>query len=218
MRDLTRSANAVETNKATRVSRSVINWQEAYTRLEQIRQAVGTGGLSPEEARRILKERAQVLAQPPEEVETPAEVLGLLVFSLDRERYGVEPTHVLDVAPLRRLTRIPDTPPFVLGVMNYLGTLRPVLDLRRFLDYGAQGGIDGKWVVTVETGGMMFGIACNAVAGMVRVGAQDLAPPPAAIAAGRRAFIRGVTKDMVTVLDLEALTQDPRIVVNDEIG
>ena len=195
-----------------------INWQEAYARLERTRRALDTDGLPPEEVRRILRERAEVLARPKEKAQLPSEVLELLVFSLGEERYGVEPTCVLDVVPLGRLTPIPSAPRFILGVINHGGKLLPVLDLGRFLDPAGQGGTDGKWVVAVETGGMMFGIVCAAVAGIIRIGAEEIAPPPATLPAGSRAFIPGVTRDLVAILDLEALTQDPRIVVNEEVG
>ena len=199
-------------------ARSAIDWEEVYAQLERRRQAVDAGGLPPEELKRILRERAKALAQVREEAKTPTEVLELLVFALANDRYGVEPTHVLDVAPVRRLTSLPGAPGFVLGVMNHMGRIHPVLDLRRLLDPGAEWRTEGKYVVVVETGEMTFGIACDAVTGMIRIGAHEVAPAPATFAAGRRGFIRGVTADIVTVLDLEALARDPRIVVNDEIG
>jgi len=145
------------------------------------------------------------------------EELELLVFSVTKERYAIEPAYVLDVAPVRRLTVIPGTPAFVLGVMNHMGRLRPVLDLRRILDPGGSSS-DGKWVVTVDAAGMSFCIICDAVIGMVRMRAGEIAPAPAALGTGPRGYVRGVTTDMVTVLDLEALTRDARIVVNDEVG
>lgn len=194
-----------------------INWNEIYTRLEEARQALEGERFGPEEARRILTKRAQTLAQAPQDLQTPIEEVELLVFSLAKERYGVDPSHILDVAPVQRLTPIPGTPAFVLGVMNYRGQLRPVLDLRRVLDPGGPGSA-GKSVVAVEVNGMMFGILCDAVVGMIRVGTEEILSAPAALGTGQRAYVRGVTRDMVTVLDLEALTRDPRIVVNDEVG
>ena len=194
-----------------------IKWEEIYAWLEEARQALEGERFSVEEARRILKERAQALARPREEVQAPTEELELLVFSVTKERYAIEPAYVLDVAPVRRLTVIPGTPAFVLGVMNHMGRLRPVLDLRRILDPGGSSS-DGKWVVTVDAAGMSFGIICDAVIGMVRMRAGEIAPAPAALGTGPRGYVRGVTTDMVTVLDLEALTRDARIVVNDEVG
>jgi len=200
-------------------ARPAIDWQEAYARLERIRRALEAGGdRPPEETGRILRDRARALARPVEEAPAPTEVLDLLVFSLTGERYGIETAHVLEVVPLRGLTPVPGTPPFVLGVVNHRGRILPVLDLRRLFELAGQGIAKGGRVVAVEVGGMAFGIFADAVAGSVRLGADEVAPPPVSLARDRQAFIRGVTGGMVAVLDLEALASDPRITVNEEVG
>src|SRR3972149_6549467 len=121
-----------------------LNWQTAYLRLEQARQALETGGSPlPEEGKRILRDRAQALAKPPAGVRTPAEALDLLVFSLPGERYGIETTHVLEVICLRELTPVPCMPPVILGVVNHRGRILPVLDLRGLFMLPGQGITEG---------------------------------------------------------------------------
>lgn len=193
-------------------------WQEAYARLEQTSRTLGAGQeRPPEEVTRILRARAQALAQPLEETTTLTEVRELLVFSLAGERYGIETAYVLEVIPLRELTPVPCTPPFVLGVVNYRGRVLPVLDLRKVFELAGQGVTEGSQVMAVEAGGMTFGIFADAIAGAVRVVAHEVAPPPMAPTGGRQTLMKGVTREMVAVLDLPALTRDPRIVVNDEV-
>jgi purine-binding chemotaxis protein CheW len=194
------------------------DWQEVYARLERARQALESGGEPPpEQAQRILGERAQALARPPEEVSLPRAPLECLVFSLGGERYGIETAHVVDVVRFAGLTRVPGTPPFVLGVMNHRGRILPVLDIKRLLGTAETNATSGSLVLTVEAGGMSFGILANAVAGSIRVGAEELAPPPAGLLGVAASVIRGVTAEMVAILDLDALVRDPRIVVNDEV-
>ena len=201
-------------------TRGKIDWQEVHARLEQERRAVeATERLSPEEASRILKERARALARPVEEAVTQAEGLELLVFSVGAERYGIETDHVVEVIPLRELTPVPCTPASILGVVNHRGRILPVLDLRRLFDLADQGVAEGSRVVAVEARGMTFGIFAGAVTGTVRVGgADDGALSPATSAADRQGLIRGVTGEMVAVLDLDALSRDPRITVNEEVN
>lgn len=197
-----------------------VNWQTASLRLTQTREALEAGGeRSPDEIKRILRERALALAKPLAEARTPGEVLDLLVFSLAGERYGVETTHVLEVISLRELTPVPCTPPVILGVVNHRGRILPVLDLRRLFGLSGQGVTDGGRIVVVEAGRMTCGIFADAVAGTIQVAAHEVAHPPAVTpGGGRQAFIRGVTGEMVAVLDLEVLARDQRIVVNDEVG
>ena len=200
-------------------TRGKIDWQEVHARLEQARRAVeATERLSAEEAGRILKERARALARPVEKAVTQAEAVELLVFSLGTERYGIETAHVVEVIPLRELTPVPCTPASVLGVVNHRGRILPVLDLRRLFGLADQGMPEGSRVVAVEAGGMRFGIFAGAVTGTVRVGAEEVAVLPATPAADRQGLIRGVTGEMVAVLDLDALSQDPRITVNEEVN
>lgn len=172
----------------------------------------------PEEVERILRQRAEALAKPLEEVRPPTELLELLVLALSGERYGIETVHVLEVVPLRGLTPVPATPPFVLGVVNHRGRILPILDLRRLFELAGQGVTDANRVVAVEAGAKVFGIFADAVAGTVRVGTDEVAPPPANLAGDHQALIRGITGEMVAVLDLEALARDPRIAVNEEVG
>jgi chemotaxis signal transduction protein len=93
-----------------------------------------------------------------------------------------------------------------------------VLDLRRLLDLAGQEVAEGGRVVAVEAGGMTFGIFAQTVAGTVTVGAHEVAPPPVVLTGDRQTFLRGVTGEMVAVLDLEALARDGRITVADEVG
>lgn len=53
----------------------------------------------------------------------------LLVFRLGADRYGLEVTQVLEVAPLVTLKTVPQAPGYVAGLMNYRGHPVPVLDL-----------------------------------------------------------------------------------------
>jgi purine-binding chemotaxis protein CheW len=195
--------------------RRAISWEQAYVSLEQIRQALEAGGeRSPETVKQILEDRAQALARPLDSAPTATAALDLLVFSLAGERYGIETEHVLETMSLRELTPVPCTPPLILGVMNHRGRILPILDLRRLLELQGQGVPPGGRVVAVEAGGMTFGILAEALVGTTHVAAHDVAPPPVSLTGDRQALCKGVTGTMVAVLDVEALAQDPRIMVN----
>jgi purine-binding chemotaxis protein CheW len=171
----------------------------------------------PADAKRILRERAQALARPLAQTEAASERLDLLVFSLTDARYAVETGGLAEVTPLRELTPVPCAPPFVRGVVNHRGRILAVLDLGRFFELTGQAIKPDSVIVTVEAGGLSFGILTDMVVGTVQCAASDLSPPPAELPAARRIFLKGVTAEMVAVLDLEALARDPRLIVNEEI-
>ncbi len=152
------------------------------------------------------------------QAEAASEMLDLLVFSLADARYAVETGGVADVTPLRELTPVPCTPPFVRGVVNHRGRILAVLDLGKFFELPGQVIRPDSFIIAVEAGGLSFGILADMVVGTVQCAESDLSPPPTGLPAARRIFVKGVTAEMVAVLDLEALAQDPRMIVNEGIG
>jgi len=199
-------------------ARPALDWAEAHARLERSRQALDAGAArAPEDARRILAERARALATPIEDAPSSSGVREFLVFSLAGERYGIAAASVVEVIPLRELVRMPGTPRVVLGIVNHRGRILPVLDLRRVFELTGEGVGEESRVVAAESGGSTFGLFAETVAGVVSVDAEELHRRPAAPTGGRETFILAVTSDMVAVLDLEALARDPRITVNEEI-
>lgn len=194
-------------------------WAEAHARLEQAREAIQTSGeLPPEEVARILRNRAQALATPPEGSAPATKMLQLLVFTLSGERFGIETAHVLEAVSLRELIPVPCTPTFVIGVTHYRGRILTVLDLQPLLNLPGKDRAACRTVISVEAGGMTFGIVADTVIETLAVPAHKVAPPPEALTGLRRAVTLGMTEELITVLDLGALVQTQEIVVNEEVG
>src|SRR4051794_29498302 len=92
-----------------------------------------------EDAGQILRARAQALARTPERPQIAETLLELLEFRLAQECYALENRYVQEVYPLKDLTPLPCTPPFVLGIVNVRGHVLPVLDLKKFFDLPEKG-------------------------------------------------------------------------------
>ena len=197
----------------------VIDWQEVHARLERTRLAMESGGeLQPEEISRILTDRALALAEPLKDGTPSTEMIELLVVSLGGERFGIETVYALEAISLPELIPVPCTPAFVLGVANYRGRILAVLDLRRILGLSGEGVTEGNKVVSVEAGGMTFGIIVDTVEGTMSVPTHKVAPPPEALTGLRLVLTRGMTEELITILDLDALAQAPAILVNEQVS
>jgi purine-binding chemotaxis protein CheW len=193
-----------------------IDWAQAHERLDRAQRALAEGmERSPEQAQRLLLERAQALARPLDDgAETAAELLDVVVFSVAGDRYGVEAHHVVEVLGLSELTRLPCTPAFVLGIVNHRGRVLPIFDLPQLLGSvsGAESGVERTAIVAVDVDGVTFAIAADAIEETARHAARALAVAPGGELSGP---IRGVTGGLLTVLDLEALAADPRLHIDD---
>lgn len=173
------------------------DWDGARRRLEAARLALADEP-SPEEQRALLGARARALAEPLPDPEPEAELRDVVVFSVCGERFAVDAGEVGEAVPLGRPTPIPGTPDHLLGIVNHRGRALPVFDLRPRLVAG--GSRDGELThaVAVETEGLSFGIAAEAVEETSRERAQAL------------------EHGLVTVLDLEALAAEARLRIDDE--
>ena len=199
----------------------MFNWQEAHARLERTRKALQTGGgLPQDEAARILRHRASALAAPLESAAPATDMLQLLVFTLSGERFGIETDHVLEVVSLQELIPVPCTPTFVIGVTHYRGRILTVLDLQQLLNQSGKDKdvAEGRRVIPVEAGGMTFGIVADTVVGTLSVPAHKVALPSAALSGLSLALTRGITEELITILDIDALARTPEVLVKDEVN
>lgn len=166
--------------------------------------------------RHVLRARAQALARPPQRAAAPS--LELLEFRLARESYAIETRHVREVYPLKNLTPLPCTPPFVLGIVNVRGRITPVIDIKKFFDLPDPGLTDLHRVILVHCGDVELGLLADVIVG-VRTVAQDSLQASLPTLTGIRAdYLKGVTVDRLVVLALDRILTDPKIIVHEEVN
>ena len=200
------------------VDRVAIDWTEVRRRVEYARAYVAAeGDPGPEARRRVLKERSASLARP-SEAERDEAALELVTFRVSRETYGIESRHVQEVYPLRELTPVPCTPPFVAGMVNVRGQILSVVDIRAFFDLPRQGISDLNRVVILKSQDMSFGILADAIVGPRRIAEGDLQASLPTLTEVREEYLKGVTADRLVVLDGAKILSDPRLVVHEDVG
>jgi len=172
----------------------------------------------PEETKRILSERAQLLAREPEKAAAADQFIEVIEFVLAFERYAVETRYVREVEPLDSLTPLPGTPAFVLGIVNVRGEILSVIDLRKFFELPEKGLTDLNKVIVLESENMLFGILADAVAGVRRIPVGDIQPSLPTLTGIREAYLRGVTPGRMVILDGEKLLTDESIVVQERVA
>jgi purine-binding chemotaxis protein CheW len=169
-----------------------------------------------EATQRIMEERAQVLARPLQAEELD-DTLELVVLTLGPERYGVDSRRAREVQPLADLAPVPGTPPFWAGIVNVRGTLYPVLDLHRYLELGEAAASEGdKKVLLVSGSGLTIGLLVDDAPGIRRVPAAAVGFPLRGTSEAARRIVRGVTDDLLAVLDVDALLSDARLTLKEE--
>jgi purine-binding chemotaxis protein CheW len=169
-----------------------------------------------EEAMKILKARSRMLARKPLEQEQPSgDLLAVTEFLLAHERYALEFRFIREICPLKELTPLPYTPPFVLGIMNLRGQILSVIDLRRYVGLPVKGITELNRVVVLKSEDREFGILADEILGMRTIPRHEMHRQP--FQEGILAhFIMGIAPDGCIVLDGGKILSDRKIVVEKE--
>ncbi len=149
-------------------------------------------------------------ATTPEAV-TQDEVTGtmqLVSFSLAEEEYGIEITKVQEIILVGEITRVPQTPNFIKGLINLRNTVIPIVDLRMRFGMSSTAPSDETRIVVVNVNGRTIGIIVDAVSEVLRISNEQIAPPPPTVAGLGRDYITGLAKldqRLLILLDIEKL-------------
>lgn len=141
----------------------------------------------------------------------------VLTFALGDEVYGVDILRLKEIRGWSPVTRLPHSPPAVLGVLNLRGVVVPIIDLR--LRFGlASAEFTAITVIIVlllrtDAGDREYGIVVDKVMDVVDVAADQVRATPATGAAVASEVIEGIAtvdEQMLILLDAERLIfRDP---------
>ncbi len=136
-----------------------------------------------------------------------AQLLQLVSFHLGGEEYALEILRVQEIIRMMDLTRVPNSPDFVEGVINLRGKVIPVIGLRKRFGLGAKEYDKQTRIVVVEVAGNVVGFVVDAVNEVLRISSDTVEPPPRLTKLDRE-MISGVGKlenRLLLLLDVEKL-------------
>jgi chemotaxis signal transduction protein len=155
----------------------------------------------------ILDIRARRLALRGQELQMREQLDEVVIVALGRERFGFSSRALREIRPLETLVEIPGMPGHCLGLTHLRGELICVVDIKGML--GLQAGSGGSQIVVLDGEHGPLAITVDRLVGF-RVLRQD------DVAEGQRGqrthpLVWGVTPDLVSLVDTEALLADPQI-------
>ena len=131
-----------------------------------------------------------------------------LTFTLGEEHYGVDILKVQEIRGYDAVTRVPDAPEYIKGVINLRGTIVPVIDLRLKLRLREARYDSLTVMIVLNVQDRVVGIVVDGVSDVVPLSQEQVRPKPEFGAADDTRFISGIgTLDerMLILLDIEML-------------
>lgn len=131
-----------------------------------------------------------------------------LTFNLGEELYGVDILRVQEIKGYTAVTKIPNTPSYIKGVLNLRGTIIPIIELRtKFgmptIDYTAF-----TVIIVVVVRDKVMGLVVDSVSDVLNIDKKHIQLPPQFGSKVDVHFINGIGKSgekLIAILDMERL-------------
>jgi len=135
-------------------------------------------------------------------------LLQLVTFGIGEEVFGVEILKVHEIIRLMEVTKVPNAPAFVEGVINLRGKVIPIIDLRKRFGLQSKEHDKNTRIIVIEISEMIMGFVVDSVSEVLRIPSDTVEPPPPVVAGVESEYISGVGKlddSLLILLDLNRL-------------
>ncbi len=137
-----------------------------------------------------------------DEVQGDVNIIQLVSFVIDEVEYGVDILSVHEILRIPEITRLPNTPPFIKGVINLRGNVLPVVDIRNRFGFPRGKLTDLTRIIVIETADKQVGLLVDNVHQVVRIPDTHVDPPSDLLEGVSEEFILGIgrLKDRLIVI------------------
>lgn len=136
------------------------------------------------------------------------ELLQLVSFKLGEEEFGVDILKVQEINRMTNVTKVPNSPFFVEGVINLRGRVIPIIDLRTRLNLAKKEWDKDTRIIVVELDGKIVGFVVDSVSEVLRIQKNITETPPELVTSIDSKYITSVGKledSLLILLNLDYL-------------
>jgi purine-binding chemotaxis protein CheW len=137
-------------------------------------------------------------------------LIQLVSFMLDEEEYGVDVLKVREIIRMPVITRVPNTPDYVEGVINLRGKVIPIMSIRRRFGLGQVDNDKSTRIMVMDMDGELMGFIVDSVSEVIRISQKEIQPPPPVATSGvDQECMSGVINQperLLILLDLEKIS------------
>ncbi len=137
-----------------------------------------------------------------------ADILQLVTFTLSNEDYAVDILKVQEINRMKEITRVPNSPDYVEGVINLRGKVMPVVSLRKKFGLEERENDTQSRIMIMDIQGLTMGLIVDGVSEVLRVPSSIVEPAPPMTSSISTEFIKGIAKledRLIILLDMDRL-------------
>ena len=136
------------------------------------------------------------------------ELLQLVTFCLGEEEFGFDIFKVKEINKMMEMTKVPNSPPSVKGVINLRGTVTPVIDMRDKLGMIEKEYDKDTRIIVVESNEKNIGFIVDEVREVLRINSNIIEPPPEMVSGINSEYITNIAKlddRLLILIDIEKI-------------
>ena len=144
-------------------------------------------------------------------------IIQLVGFRLDNEDYAIAITKIQEIILMKPITRIPQVPEFIEGLINLRGSVIPIVNLRKRFGLPPREVDDETRTIVVNIHDKTVGCIVDAVTQVMRINRDQIQPPPLSFLAISHQYIAGLARledRLLIILDIERLFDEQSAVVS----
>jgi purine-binding chemotaxis protein CheW len=134
-----------------------------------------------------------------------------VIFKLGGEEYGLEIMKVYGIERYQKVTKVPNTPEYIEGIINLRGEVYPIYNLRKKFNMPEKAVDDETKMIIVNSDGMMVGFVVDSVVEIRHIDENFIKPAPKLISGIDRRYIIGVGEvddRMIILLDVDLILEE----------
>lgn len=140
---------------------------------------------------------------------TPGGAMHQLVgCRLDDEDYAIAIIKIQEIILMKPITRIPQVPAFIEGLINLRGVVIPIINLRKRFGMSTRDHDEETRIIVLNLQGKTVGCVVDSVTKVMRISSDQVQPPPLTMMALAKHYISGIGKledRLLIILDIERL-------------
>ncbi len=134
-----------------------------------------------------------------------------VIFKLGDEKYGVDISNVGGITEFTNITKVPDAPTYIEGIINLRGDIIPIINLKTRFKIATTAENADPRIIVYNTNERDIGFIVDDASQVLRLEDENVEPAPTIIKGANRQFIDGVGKvdgEIIVLLDFEKILSE----------
>jgi purine-binding chemotaxis protein CheW len=133
------------------------------------------------------------------------------IFNLGEEKYGVDILNVAGITEVINISKMPQAPSYVEGIMNLRGEVIPIINLKKRFGYDDVSFPKNARIMLISINEDKIGYIVDDTSQVIKFGDDDIDPTPTILVADDKKYLKGIGKyqnEIYILLDMQRILDE----------